>query len=227
MSASQIKASAAPAPPQMFLNDGRIGIDPRRTAHLVVDLQNGFMAEGAMAEVPKARDLVPAVNQISQALRSAGGLIVYIRFTVDPGEPKVWSSLWGRLVPAFGAAMAETFAAGAEGYTLWPALDVRPEDLVLDKTRFSAFIPGTCALNDALVERNIDTVIVTGTLTNVCCESTVRDAMQLGYQVLFPSDGNATLDDAAHAATLAALSGIFAEVLPCSAVLERLAVAHP
>ncbi|MGA6965666.1 MAG: isochorismatase family protein [Xanthobacteraceae bacterium] len=58
-------------------------IDPARTAHIVVDLQNGFMAEGAPAEIPIARDIVPNVNRISAALRSAGGLVVYIQNTID------------------------------------------------------------------------------------------------------------------------------------------------
>ena len=58
-------------------------IDPARTAHIVVDLQNGFMAQGQPAEVPAARDIVPNVNRISAALRAAGGLVIYIQNTID------------------------------------------------------------------------------------------------------------------------------------------------
>jgi ureidoacrylate peracid hydrolase len=58
-------------------------IDPSRSAHLIVDLQNGFMAEGALVEVPVAREMVPNVNIISAAVRNAGGLNVFLRFTYD------------------------------------------------------------------------------------------------------------------------------------------------
>jgi ureidoacrylate peracid hydrolase len=56
-------------------------IDPARTAHVIVDLQNGFMEPGAPVEVPPAREIVPNVNAISSAVRRAGGLNVFVRFT--------------------------------------------------------------------------------------------------------------------------------------------------
>ena len=188
-------------------------IDPARTAHIVVDLQNGFMAEGAPAEVATAREIVPAVNRICAALRDAGGLNVFLRYTWDPAEPQPWT-IWYDvyLGPRLSALHRDAFARGAPHWQLWPALDLRPDDLVLDKTRFSAFVPGTCGLDEALRARRIDTVIVTGTLTNVCCESTARDAMQRNYKVVFVSDGNAALSDAQHNATLANMAVLFADL---------------
>ena len=61
-------------------------LNPERTAHIVVDLQNGFMAPGQVAEIATAREIVPNVNRISAALRAAGGLVVYIQNTFDPGR---------------------------------------------------------------------------------------------------------------------------------------------
>jgi ureidoacrylate peracid hydrolase len=58
-------------------------IDPAKTAHIVVDLQNGFMAEGAPVEVPTAREIVPDVNRIASALREAGGTNVFLRGTAN------------------------------------------------------------------------------------------------------------------------------------------------
>ena len=55
----------------------------KHTAHIVVDLQNGFMAPGAVAEIAEAREIVPAVNRISAAVRAGGGLVVYIQNTFD------------------------------------------------------------------------------------------------------------------------------------------------
>lgn len=188
-------------------------IDPARTAHIVVDLQNGFMAEGAPAEVAAAREIVPGVNRISAASRGAGGLNVFLRYTWDPAEPQPWTTWYDvYLGPRLSALHRDAFTRGAPNWQLWPALEVRPGDLVVDKTRFSAFVPGTCGLEEALRARNIDTVIVTGTVTNVCCESTARDAMQRNYKVVFVSDGNAALSDAAHNATLANMAVLFADL---------------
>ena len=69
-------------------------LDPRRTAHIVVDLQNGFMEPGAPVEVPTAREIVPNVNRITQAVRDAGGTIVYLRFMTDAGALASWSAFY-------------------------------------------------------------------------------------------------------------------------------------
>src|ERR1700761_9566853 len=69
-------------------------LDPRRTAHIVVDLQNGFMEQGAPVEVPTAREIVPDVNRITRALRDAGGTIVYLRFKTDAAALVDWSAFY-------------------------------------------------------------------------------------------------------------------------------------
>src|SRR5437016_3671850 len=178
-------------------------IVPARTAHIIVDLQNGFMAEGAVIEVPVAREIVPNVNAITAALRDAGGANVFLRYTHDDAEAQPWTTRYSSYIaPETGAAQKDAFRRGAEPWQLWPLLDVHPADLVVDKTRYSAFVPGTCALDDLLRARGIDTLIVTGTATNVCCESTARDAMQRNYRVVFVADGTAAFTDAQHNATL-------------------------
>ncbi len=199
-------------------------IEAARTAHIVVDLQNGFMAEGAPVEVPTAREIVPNVNRICAALRQAGGTNVFLRYTYDPAESRPWTTRYSEyLSPERSAAHKTTFHRGAESWQLWPLLDVGTNDLIVDKTRFSAFVPGTCALNDMLEARGIDTLIVTGTLTNVCCESTTRDAMQRNYRVIFVADGNAALTDAEHNATLCNMVTLFADVMTTAEVLAVLA----
>jgi ureidoacrylate peracid hydrolase len=197
-------------------------LDPPRTAHVIIDLQNGFCAEGAIAEVPLARAIVPNVNRICAALRAAGGLNVFVRFTVDPQEPQCWTSWHEHQSEEARAALGAAFAPGALPHQLWPTLDVRPEDLVLDKTRLSALIPGTCALHETLKQRGIEALIVTGTLSNLCCESTARDAMQMGYKVFFVQDGNATWDDSVHNATLGNMAMVFADVVSTEALVARL-----
>ena len=199
-------------------------IEVARTAHLVVDLQNGFIGEGAAVEVPTAREIVPNVNRISAALREAGGTNVFLRYTCDPDEKQPWTTRYAEYLSAERSALhSAAFTRGAEPWQLWPLLDLRPNDLIVDKTRFSAFVPGTCALHEMVEARGIDTLIVTGTLTNVCCESTTRDAMQRNYRVIFVADGNAALTDAEHNATLCNMVTLFADVMTTAEVLDVLA----
>ena len=115
--------------------------------------------------------------------------------------------------------MNETFCRGCHGFELWPELDVQVKDLIVDKTRFGAFVPGSSDLHDILQARGIDTLIITGTATNVCCESTARDAMQMNYKVIFVADGNATNTDAEHNATLNNMVRLFADVMTTEELL--------
>ena len=195
-------------------------IDVTRTAHIVVDLQKGFMAEGALVEVPVAREIVPNVNAIVASVREAGGLNVFLRYTYDASEPLTWTAWYGTFLDKdYSVDLKNAFRPGAEPWELWPSLDVQKGDLIVDKTRFSAFVPGTCKLHDMLQARGIDTLIITGTLTNCCRKSTARDAMQQNYKIIFVADGNAALSDAEHNATLCNMVALFADVMTAKEVV--------
>ena len=195
-------------------------IEPRRTAHIVVDMQNGFLAPGAPVEVPAARDIVEQVNCISKAVRAAGGTNIFLRFT-STDDPANWS-VQSQFAGAAAASQRESFRRGADSWQLWPELDVLASDLVLDKTRFGAFIPGTCELKERLDALRLDTLLITGTLSNCCCESTARDAMQLNYKVILIADANAAPSDAEHAATLFNLGWLFADLRTTEEVVAML-----
>ena len=189
------------------------GLDPARTALIVVDLQNGFMAPGQPAEIAPAREIVPNVNRLAAATRAAGGTVVWIQNTITPESEKSWSIYLGNFANEdWGLRMRRAFTPGDFGHALYPSLEVRPSDLTVRKTRFSAFVPGASELDSILRGRGIDTLIVVGTATNVCCESTARDAMMLNYKVFFVSDANACRTDEEHNATLAILLVMFADV---------------
>lgn len=202
-------------------------IDPARTAHLIVDMQNGFMEEGAPVEVPAARGIVEEINRLSRAVRAAGGHNVFLRFTT-PGQdgPMAWPVFNRRMGEGFVAHRA-AFTPGAHYWDLWPTLDVQPADAVVDKHRFSGFTAGTSELDAHLKSRGIDTLIISGTLTNCCCESTARDAMQLNYKVIMACDACAALTDEAHAGTLDSMALIFADLLSVVELESMLAKAAP
>lgn len=199
------------------------GLDPKRTAHIVVDLQNGFMAPGAVAEIAEAREIVPTVNRISQALRAAGGSVVYIQNTLDEEAIVSWSTYLDYFCsPSRRQRMIEAFAPGAEGHALWAGLDVQPEDLKVRKRRFGAFVPGSSDLHAILRQRDVDTLIITGTASQVCCELTARDAMMMNYKVFFVADGNATFTDEEHNATVSAMAYTFCDVIDLVSLTEMI-----
>lgn len=199
-------------------------LDLSRTAHLIVDMQNGFVEPGAPVEVPVAREIVGNINAISRAVRAAGGTNVFLQMTLAADTFDTWST-WFRYfhTAESTAGFEDAFGHGRHHWSLWPQMDVGEGDLFVDKTRFGAFVPGASRLHETLQARGIDTLIVTGTLTNCCCESTARDAMQMNYKLVFVSDANAALTDAAHNATLDNMCMIFADVRPTSEVLELIA----
>ncbi len=197
-------------------------LDPRRTAHVVIDLQNGFMEQGAPVEVPLAREIVPDVNAISRAVRQAGGINIFVRFTTPVGALDGWSSFYARFPAEVREGHQAAFAPGAHHWQLWPGLEVEPGDLTIDKQRFAAFIPGTCDLHEILQARGIDTLIITGTLTNCCCESTARDAMMMDYATIMVDDALSAVTPAEHEHCLNNWMLFFGDVLSTDEVVQRL-----
>jgi ureidoacrylate peracid hydrolase len=199
-------------------------INPASTAHVIVDLQNGFMAPGAVSEITTAREIVPNVNRISAACRASGALNVFLQHTIDAKAHETWSTWFEYFANSERRErMDKTFADGSFGHQLWPLLEINDADLKVKKYRFGAFVEGASGLHGILQSRDIDTLIITGTATNVCCESTARDAMMMNYKVIFVADGCATFTDAEHNATLGNMRAIFADVRMTSEVIGLLA----
>ena len=189
----------------------------------MIDLQTGFMEPGMPGEVPMARAIVPAVNRVAAALRAAGGTVAWVTIAFPPTIFEDWSSLFGHGAAAAGVRLiSEPLIAGRPGARLWPELDPRPDDLRVTKDRFSAFLPGASDLEARLRERGIDTVLIAGTLTHVCCDASARDAMMRNFNVVMVSDANATHSDALHNAALTCLAAAFADVMTADEVIAAL-----
>ena len=198
-------------------------IEPKKTALVVIDLQNAFMDEAVgHAVCPAAIDIVPTVNRLARALRAAGGGVFWVRMTHDARCLEEWSVAHAIATPEMRDKRIAALTAGSKGHALWPDLDVLPEDEIVDKYRYSGFLPGTSELPDRLRTRGFDTLLVTGTVTNVCCESSARDASMLNFRTIMVSDGNAAASQAEHDAALAAFYNIFGDVMDSAMILDLL-----
>ncbi|MEL6520341.1 MAG: isochorismatase family cysteine hydrolase [Pseudomonadota bacterium] len=201
-------------------------LDPAKTALIVVDLQNGFMMEGvAHALCETAREIVPNVNRIATALRQAGGKVYWIKNTHDESCLESWSNLHAMTPPAAVAKRVESMTENSVGHQIWDACDVRPEDEIVLKYRYSAFLPGSSDLAEKLKAEGIDTVIITGTVTNVCCESSARDAMMMNFRTIMVTDGNAAVTDEEHNAALTNFYLVFGDIMDTDYLLDRLSLA--
>ena len=197
-------------------------IDPRRTALLVIDMQNYFVKAGHQAETLMAREIVPNINRLGAELRRRGGHVVWIRNgTTDTRQS--WSTYHEHLLtPERMRRRYESMEEGHDGFEFWHLNDIRPEDTCLTKKRYSAFIQGSSDAERHLRQWDIDTVLITGTATHICCESSARDAMMLNFKTVMVADGLAANTDEEHNASLSGLYGQFADVQTVDEVMQSL-----
>ena len=136
-----------------------------------------------------------------------------------------WSTLHEILMqPERAERRYETMDEAHEGHAVWSELWIEPGDVEMVKKRYSAFIQGSSGLEAHLRGRGIDTLLIAGTATNVCCESTARDAMMLNFKVTMVSDACATFSDEEHHASLSGFYATFGDVqtvMQAIAALER------
>ena len=185
-------------------------------------MHNYFVAEDFPLEVPVAREIVPNISRLATAMRNAGGLVVWVQTTATGGLER-WGNHHRHTLSAEGArTRLASLDEAAEGFKLYPALEPAPGDARVKKITYSAFIAGSSDLDALLRRRGIETVLIVGTVTNVCCESSARDAMMLDYRVIMVSDANAALTDEEHAATLNSFLVAFGDIMTSDDVIQRL-----
>jgi len=167
-------------------------------------------------------ETVPNVNRLAAALRETGGKVFWVQNTTNEASLTEWSNWFAMSRPELVQERIACFQAGAPGHALYPALEVRPEDEIVLKDRFSAFVQGASDLPQRLTDGGFAYVLIVGTVTNVCCESSARDAMMLNFKTIMVSDGNSAHSDAEHTATLAAFYAVFGDVMDTDMVIACL-----
>jgi ureidoacrylate peracid hydrolase len=181
-----------------------------KTAFLVIDMQNFYVAE-----VDTAISIVPNINQIAAACRDKGVPVIWV--IMRCAEKEGGESLWPLyhdyfFTEAKGQNHLTKLSPGNPGYEIYPDLDVKDEDQIITKKRFSPFIMGASDLHDILQDKGVENLIIAGTATNMCSESAARDAMMLDYKVLMVEDGNAARYDEDHLAGLTSFYQSFGDV---------------
>jgi ureidoacrylate peracid hydrolase len=160
-------------------------VEPRRMALVNIDMQNCFVENSPLA-APGGRALLDRVNRLTKACRMVGVQVIHTAHVVRPDGSNV--GVMGELIRPIGV----------EGYLnndrvsarLHPDLDVGNGDILLDKPRYGSF--HSTDLELILRSRGLDTIIISGICTNICCETTAREAGMRDFHVFFLSDGTAT-----------------------------------
>lgn len=190
-----------------FMLDLAEKLQPQHTALLVVDMQNDYChPDGAIARskglLPTAA-MLPRLNGLIEAGRQAGARVVFVQTTHDE-----WTdSPVRKALPRYQSMyLCKTGTWGAEFYGISP----QPEDLIITKHRFSAFL--NTPLELVLRANRLHTVIVAGVATHVCVDCTARDAFQRDFFVVIPADCTATSDPQLQEATLANLERHYGDV---------------
>ena len=196
---------------------------PERMALINVDMQNCFV-DGYPVSAPDGLELQERINRLAAACRAARIAVVHCSHVVRPDGSNI--GVMGELIPPVREGMIDK---GARSAALHDGLAVEEGDILLDKPRFGAF-HGT-DLEMVLRGRGIDTIVVTGIATNVCCETTAREANVRDFRVFFLSDGTSTFamgelsKEEIQKATLTTLGACFAQVLSVDEMIARIEAA--
>ncbi len=197
-------------------------LDASKMALVVVDMQNVFCQPGGALEIAASRDTAGNINRLAAACRDAKIPVIWIR-SYHPAGGADWRMFFDYFIsPERGRLAAEQLREDNPGSAIYSEMVVAPSDYVVSKNRYSCFIPGSSTLERLLRSLKRDTLIICGTRSNVCCESTTRDAMMLDFKVLFVSDGTSAMSAEEHQATLDTLAQSFADVMTTDEVIQEI-----
>jgi nicotinamidase-related amidase len=194
--------------------------EPATTALLVVDMQN-FFVDGCAP----AASIVPNINRLASGMRERGAPVIWIQMNMadGPDGPSKFPIYHDYFFSDERRATHKGgLTEGSHGHAIVDGLDVAAGETIVQKTRFSALIQGSSNLGEVLEGLGVENLVITGTLTNICCESTARDGMMIGYRAVMVSDANASRTDEDHIAGLLSVYQCFGDVRTTDEVLDEL-----
>ena len=176
---------------------------PGKTALLVIDMQYNFNSV--------AQPIADNVTSLIECFRANKGKILFTRH--GHRDPKADGGMLGRW-------WGDLIRHGSEAWELIDEVHVQASDTIIDKNRYSAFF-GT-ELDDLLKTAGVEDLIITGVLTNCCCETTARDAFMRDYRVFFVADATAAPTEELHMASLRNLAYGFAYIANTKNLCQKL-----
>ena len=197
-------------------------LEPAHTALVIIDMQKDFCVDGfatskAGRPLAAAQSIIPRLARLLAEARQAGALVCHVGFWTLPNYGSD-SGPWLAQRRRATYATDKIAIAGTEGAEFIDQLAPADGELVVHKHRYSAF-KGT-DLDMMLRAHGIETVVPTGVSTNVCVESTLRDAFEYNYYVCVPEDGVASWNMDLHAATLTTVDARFGLLTTCAEVMD-------
>ena len=197
-------------------------LDPGKTALVAIDMQNAFLEPNGPIPVRSALEIVEPINRAAQGCRELGVPVIWIR-SHHPANGGDWRHFFDHFVrPDRREAAAAHLSADAHGSQFYSEMDVQDSDYIVIKNRYSCFVPGSSSLERLLRSMGRDTIVLCGTKTNICVESTARDGMMIDFRVVVLQDATSTLSDEEHQASLNVLIQEFADILTVDEVLGEL-----
>ena len=197
-------------------------LDPGKTALVAIDMQNAFLEPNGPIPVRSALEIVEPINRAAQGCRELGVPVIWIR-SHHPANGGDWRHFFDHFVrPDRREAAAAHLSADAHGSQFYSEMDVQDSDYIVIKNRYSCFVPGSSSLERLLRSMGRDTIVLCGTKTNICVESTARDGMMIDFRVVVLQDATSTLSDEEHQASLNVLIQEFADILTVDDVLGEL-----
>jgi isochorismate hydrolase len=173
-------------------------LDPPRSALIVIDMQDYFLDEGSHAFIPESKAILPNVKALIDSYRKNGLQVVFTRHAHDDNEDHGMLGKW----------WADVIMDGHPSSRITSELEPMESEPVIRKNRYSAF-QGT-DLDAFLRARGIRSVVITGVMTHLCCETTAREAFMKDFEVYFVVDGTATQSEDLHISSLKTLAHGFA-----------------
>jgi isochorismate hydrolase len=186
-----------------------ISFNPGHSALLVIDMQKYFIDKNSHAFIPSAQSIVPNINSLIQRYRHLSFPIIFTFHAYKKKEDPGIMGRWWRDVLRVDNPMSKIHSK----------INWNTEDITLLKNRYSAFLGTT--LDDILTGMSIDTLVVTGVMTHLCCESTARDAFMRDYETYFVIDATATTNERLHVSSLRTLADGFVIPVKTSDILKE------
>lgn len=183
-----------------------------KTALVVIDLDIGTVRR--MLEGTTMPTIFAPINSLAESLRTQGGVVAWVTTPIEKASEN-FRAIFGDVQTAM---YEDEGKRNGDASKVWPELNTGIEDIFVTKSGASAFFPANCTLYEQLQKHGIDTVLIVGAVTNVCCGSSARDASALDYKVIMVSDALVGQSFGLHEAELATIFRCFGDVRPSTEV---------